>query len=1048
MGGRAPQPRALPLRRTARLALGALTLSAAFGAATATAAFPAQNGEIAFTRLVPGSAFQVFAVKPDGSGERQITSSPLGAQRAAWSADGTKVAFDRAVSGFFQVFVANADGTDERRLTVTPLTASIEPTWSPDGTRVAFRHLPNNLNFGDQNIFLMNADGTGNPTRLTSTAGAFHPSWSPDGTRIAFADNSNVFVASVGGGVTPLTTQGGLNPSWSPDGSKIAFDKNGNVFVMNADGTNQNALTTQGGSDPSWSPDGTQIAFVKDNGIFTMNASDGSSQTRRADGTEPDWGSHGAPACAAPEVQVGLAVAKGCFTERMANGQGTGVFETSDEAWVGGFHLKPRPGGKLVVQNRPAAPVAAEGAGVDWLLGIAVPAPLDELKPFLPDFTVGVNTSGSFGRFVQLPLLQGLSGQVKVTWDAGGKGAKAEASVSMEELTKSLGKPLAGRLGLGGVSVGTFAAKLGLVFANGKPADVTEGELEVPEYAVELKGTNPPIKEGFGGAKFKAKKVGQSVEWSGEVTLLFPWQAASGANQGVVKGRLFFQDFEMAGLGLSVSGFEQPIGKTGWDFTGVEGDVLYRPAFAFNVGVTAQQHSSFAGVHLFKLTGNVKALALAATDCPTGSNPVGFLGTFNAPPLEAAGIGEFKGQVVMCAYLSGLRTFAFEAGVSGDLTVDVGPFKKLIAAQGSAKGWFSGFDFNLDGSYRLQLPVIGSIGADGVISSEGYAICGRYGFISAGIATNNWLESPNEIVGCDFTPFRAAVPAPATGASTNSITSFGVGGNTRTVKVAPGQTAFAIAIRGTTDAPRVRVVGPNGERFTSPEGASALKTSRAISYSVDELKTTYMYVKAPRAGAWKIEPLDGSASIRRVDSALQLPKPRVRARVTRRGQKVVVTWQANTVAGRKIALVERANGVVTQIQSSTSKRAGRVTFTPANPLATRRTIEAVILQDGSPRPSLTVATYRLSPLRRPGRPRKPVAKLSPAGLAIAWQKAPRAAEYLIEIKTGSTVLTRTVTKRLKLTFRNPPAGQLTVLITPRDTFGRPGPTTTLRTGKA
>jgi hypothetical protein len=260
--------------------------------------------------------------------------------------------------------------------------------------------------------------------------------------------------------------------------------------------------------------------------------------------------------------------------------------------------------------------------------------------------------------------------------------------------------------------------------------------------------------------------------------------------------------------------------------------------------------------------------------------------------------------------------------------------------------------------------------------------------------------------------------------------------------------AFAIAVRGTTDAPRVRVIGPNGERFTSPEGASALKTSRAISYSVDELKTTYVYLKAPRGGAWRIEPLDGPSSIRSVDSALQLPKPRVRARVTRRGEKVVVTWQANSVAGQKIALVDRANGVVTKIQASTSKRSGRVTFTPANPLVTRRTIEAVILQNGSPRPSLTVAKYRLATLKRPGRAGKPVAKSAPAGLVIDWKKAPRAAEYLIEIKAGSAVLTRTVTKRLRLTFRNPPTGQLTILITPRDTFGRPGLTTTLRVGKA
>lgn len=740
------------------------------------------------------------------------------------------------------------------------------------------------------------------------------------------------------------------------------------------------------------------------------------------------------PGC--PEVRVGLTVASGCFTERLANGQPTGVFETDQDAWVGGFHLRPRPGGKLVVQDRPQGALAAEGSGVDWVLGgQTVPAPLGEIQPFVSDFALGLNTAGSFERFLALPLLKGLSGQVKVTWDSGGRGAKVEASVSMEDLTKNLGSALAGRLGLGGRSIGTLAGKLVFTLANGRTAEVTEGELELPEFAIELKGTNPPLKEGFGGAKFKAKRVGTSVEWSGEVSVLFPWEGSTGTNQGKVVGRLFFRDFEIAGLGLGVSGFETRIGRTGWDLIGIEGDVIYRPAFSFNVGITAQQHSSFAGDHLFKLTGNVKALALASSDCGAGSNPVEFVGTFNAPPLEAHKVGELKGQLLMCAYLQGARNFAFEAGISGDLTIDGGPFSKLISAQGSAKGWFSGFDFNLDGSYQLKLPVLGTIGATGVISSEGYAVCGRFGFISTGIATNNWLEAPSDMTGCDFTPFRVATPGPAAAAAA-------AGG--RTVTIPPGQTAFGVAVRGNGGAPRVRVRGPRGELFVSPSGAERLKTAEAIVVPIDERETTYVFLRTPRSGSWGIEPLEGSTPIRRIETSRQLPKQRIRTRVTKKNGKVLVRWQARKVPGQKIELIDRADGVATTIQRSTSKRGGRVRFTPANPLATRRTIEAVLLQNGSPRPALRVARYRLRAPRRPGRVGKPSAKRTGRRVTIRWRKARRAREYLVAIKAGTTILTRTTTTRSTIIYAGAPAGTLTIRITPRDQFGRKGRTATLK----
>jgi hypothetical protein len=92
------------------------------------------------------------------------------------------------------------------------------------------------------------------------------------------------------------------------------------------------------------------------------------------------------PSDATPSVQIGQALAEGCFTERKdSQGNPTGVFETDQKAWVGGFDLKPDSGGKLVIEpgNR-SSPIRAEGNSVEWVLSpsLSVPAPLGELKPF------------------------------------------------------------------------------------------------------------------------------------------------------------------------------------------------------------------------------------------------------------------------------------------------------------------------------------------------------------------------------------------------------------------------------------------------------------------------------------------------------------------------------------------------------------------------------------------------------------------------------------------------------------------------------------------
>jgi Tol biopolymer transport system component len=102
-------------------------------------------------------------------------------------------------------------------------------------------------------MFTVNVDGSGLSDLTPSGAWDAEPSWSPDGARLAFVstrDNPSgtyqydVFVADVdGSNVKRLTSIGAGAPAWSPDGRQIIFSSGARLYVMNADGSSLARLT-------------------------------------------------------------------------------------------------------------------------------------------------------------------------------------------------------------------------------------------------------------------------------------------------------------------------------------------------------------------------------------------------------------------------------------------------------------------------------------------------------------------------------------------------------------------------------------------------------------------------------------------------------------------------------------------------------------------------------------------------------------------------------------------------------------------------------------
>jgi Tol biopolymer transport system component len=245
----------------------------------AQAAFPGQNGRIVFDTVFgfwnAGVPSQIYSVRPDGAGMRQLTD--VGSGSAAWNPavapDAGRIAYVFSSDGSNdQVWTMRSDGTGQRLLVDEPEWADTNPSFTANGQRVLYSRCGSYVvPFRTCKIVSVRLDGSDQRTIIDGLWHPTNPVMSPGGSTIAFVSDDGGYDARIWLADPDGRHQRVIGPnnilverlSWSPDATRLVFTdaRNDRLYTIRADGTGLRQIVADS-IFGAWSPDGARIVSM------------------------------------------------------------------------------------------------------------------------------------------------------------------------------------------------------------------------------------------------------------------------------------------------------------------------------------------------------------------------------------------------------------------------------------------------------------------------------------------------------------------------------------------------------------------------------------------------------------------------------------------------------------------------------------------------------------------------------------------------------------------------------------------------------------------
>jgi len=245
--------------------------------------------------FVPGTATSV--ANPISWVTRDGKASPLRAVKADWasvrfSPDGQKVAMDISDGKQRDIWVYEWSRDTLTQLTFDP-NDDAHPAWTPDGRRIVFDS--DRAKQGVKNLYWVNADGTGDVTRLTDSPNTQNPgSWHPSGKFLSLYEQHGSATSTTGWDLMILPMEGDATKGWtpgkptaflatpatevfgvfSPDGRWIAYQSNEqagvyDIYVRPFPGPGGPwRISMEGGLFPRWSKTANELLFFNSGKVF------------------------------------------------------------------------------------------------------------------------------------------------------------------------------------------------------------------------------------------------------------------------------------------------------------------------------------------------------------------------------------------------------------------------------------------------------------------------------------------------------------------------------------------------------------------------------------------------------------------------------------------------------------------------------------------------------------------------------------------------------------------------------------------------------------